>query len=99
LADQVRRVARVRHDLDAEGWDHVEVVAGGAEPHGSVPDRSLDRSNNAVSDRSASPSASHGLQVVLQLSRFPWGEDPGAWVREMALAAHEAGFTGLALMD
>jgi alkanesulfonate monooxygenase SsuD/methylene tetrahydromethanopterin reductase-like flavin-dependent oxidoreductase (luciferase family) len=37
--------------------------------------------------------------VVLQLSRFPWGDDPGAWVRDMALAAEEAGFSGLALMD
>ena len=37
--------------------------------------------------------------MVLQLSRFPWGEDPGAWVREMALAADEAGFAGIALMD
>ena len=37
--------------------------------------------------------------MVLQLSRFPWGEDPGGWVRSMALAAEEAGFAGLALMD
>ena len=37
--------------------------------------------------------------MVLQLSRFPWGEDPGAWLRETALAADEAGFAGIALMD
>ena len=36
---------------------------------------------------------------MLQLSRFPWGEDPGAWLRSMALAADEAGFAGLAVMD
>jgi alkanesulfonate monooxygenase SsuD/methylene tetrahydromethanopterin reductase-like flavin-dependent oxidoreductase (luciferase family) len=36
---------------------------------------------------------------VLQLSRFPWGEEPRAWVTEMALAADEAGFAGIALMD
>jgi len=99
LADQVRRVSRVRDDLDAEGWDAVEVVAGGSEVHRLVPNRNLERSKSAVWDQSASPTASHGLRVVLQLSRFPWGEDPGAWVREMALAASEAGFTGLALMD
>ena len=33
---------------------------------------------------------------MLQLSRFPWGEDPAAWLRSMALAADEAGFAGLA---
>jgi alkanesulfonate monooxygenase SsuD/methylene tetrahydromethanopterin reductase-like flavin-dependent oxidoreductase (luciferase family) len=37
--------------------------------------------------------------VVLQLSRFPWGEDAGEWVKAMALAVWEAGFTGVALMD
>ncbi len=39
------------------------------------------------------------MRVVLQVSRFPWGEDPGAWLRETALAADEAGFAGIALMD
>jgi alkanesulfonate monooxygenase SsuD/methylene tetrahydromethanopterin reductase-like flavin-dependent oxidoreductase (luciferase family)/predicted kinase len=104
LADQVRRVAHVPDDLDAEGWDAVEVVAGGSEPtHRLSPNRSLDRSNDAVWRQTAAstPAAtpSHGLSLVLQLSRFPWGGEPGAWVRDMALAAHEAGFTGLALMD
>ena len=37
--------------------------------------------------------------MVLQLSRFPWGDEPGRWLREIALAADEAGFAGLALMD
>ena len=36
---------------------------------------------------------------MLQLSRFPWGEDPAGWLRSMALAADEAGFAGLAVMD
>jgi len=42
--------------------------------------------------------ASHGLRVVLQVSRFPWGEDPGAWLRATALAADER-FRRIALMD
>ncbi len=37
--------------------------------------------------------------MVLQLSRFPWGADPWTWLREVALAADDAGFAGLALMD
>jgi alkanesulfonate monooxygenase SsuD/methylene tetrahydromethanopterin reductase-like flavin-dependent oxidoreductase (luciferase family) len=37
--------------------------------------------------------------VVLQVSRFPWGEDPSAWLRGIALAADRTGFAGIALMD
>ena len=36
---------------------------------------------------------------MLQVSRFPWGEEPATWLRSMALAADEAGFAGLAVMD
>ena len=42
---------------------------------------------------------SQGLKVVLQVSRFPWGEDPLAWLTGVARAADEAGFAGLAVMD
>ena len=47
----------------------------------------------------ASPERGTGLDVVLQVSRFPWGEDPAAWLQDVALAADEAGFAGIALMD
>jgi alkanesulfonate monooxygenase SsuD/methylene tetrahydromethanopterin reductase-like flavin-dependent oxidoreductase (luciferase family)/predicted kinase len=87
--EQVRRVAAVRDDLAAEEWDAVEVVDTAASPS-TPPD----------ARRSApEPSASHGLRVVLQLSRFPWGEEPGRWLRETALAASAAGFAGIAVMD
>ena len=36
---------------------------------------------------------------MLQVSRFPWGEDPAGWLKGIALAADEAGFAGIALMD
>ena len=36
---------------------------------------------------------------MLQVGRFPWGEDPLDWLRQVARAADEAGFAGLALMD
>ena len=36
---------------------------------------------------------------MLQISRFPWGDDPAAWLAAVAEAAAEAGFDGLALMD
>lgn len=100
LTDQLRRVAAVRDGLAAEGWEHLEVVvSGGASTRGLGTNRDLERSNSADWRQTATPTPSHGVKVVLQLSRFPWDEDPGGWVREMALAAHEAGFAGLALMD
>jgi alkanesulfonate monooxygenase SsuD/methylene tetrahydromethanopterin reductase-like flavin-dependent oxidoreductase (luciferase family) len=39
------------------------------------------------------------LAFVLQISRFNWVDDPAGWLRSVALAAADAGFTGLALMD
>ncbi|HEX4473090.1 MAG TPA: LLM class flavin-dependent oxidoreductase, partial [Nocardioides sp.] len=87
LAEQVRRAAAARTTVVAEGWDHVEVVSGVAPEEPAVP------------TRSETGPTEQGLKVVLQLSRFPWGEDPGTWMREMAFAADEAGFAGLALMD
>src|SRR3954451_8394172 len=48
LADQVRRVTRVRHDLESEDCDAVEVVAGGSGGHRLVLDRNLERSKPAV---------------------------------------------------
>ena len=50
--------------------------------------------------RTVRPGAREGLpELVLQVSRFPWGQDPAGWLRAVALAADEAGFAGLALMD
>jgi alkanesulfonate monooxygenase SsuD/methylene tetrahydromethanopterin reductase-like flavin-dependent oxidoreductase (luciferase family)/predicted kinase len=89
LAEQVRRVAATKDAVSGEAWDHVEVVDTG----GAVRETGTDRTEDVGA------TAEHGLRVVLQLSRFRWGEDPGTWVRDMALAAHEAGFSGLALMD
>jgi len=36
---------------------------------------------------------------MLQISRFGWADDPAGWLKSVALAAAEAGFSGLALMD
>jgi len=98
LAAQLRRRLDVADEVTDEGWD--VVVAASTAPSGSMA---------AVSPTPAGPlgvpasggarTASTGVEVVLQLSRFPWGEEPMAWLRSMALAADEAGFAGLALMD
>ncbi len=99
LAAQVRRVAAVRDVLGGEGWDHLEVVTGEDDPPRLVPNRNIEPRKSAVWDQTAGSVTTKGLKVVLQLSRFPWGEDPGAWVRDVALAADRAGFAGIALMD
>lgn len=99
LADQVRRVAAARDLLAAEGWDHLEVVSGAADPPRLVPHRTISGRESAVGDQTAGSVTTKGLEVVLQLSRFPWGDEPGAWVRDMALAADQAGFAGIAVMD
>ena len=98
LADQVRRVGAVHDALADEGWDHVEVVVGESDPPGVDPHRHIESGKSAVWDHTEG-SSTKSLKVVLQLSRFPWGEDPGAWVRDVALAADRAGFAGIALMD
>jgi alkanesulfonate monooxygenase SsuD/methylene tetrahydromethanopterin reductase-like flavin-dependent oxidoreductase (luciferase family)/predicted kinase len=99
LAEQLRTFRAVRGATHDEGWDRVVVVADEppppAEPLAEPP-----------TQPSGEPSGGHppaprhaGLEVVLQVSRFPWGEDPVAWLKGVALAADEAGFAGIALMD
>jgi alkanesulfonate monooxygenase SsuD/methylene tetrahydromethanopterin reductase-like flavin-dependent oxidoreductase (luciferase family)/predicted kinase len=91
LAQQLRTFRAVMDGLADEGWTRVlnvvEVSAAAEEqpsPSRPVPE---------TSSRHA------GLEVVLQLSRFPWGEDPAAWLKDVATAADEAGFSGITLMD
>jgi alkanesulfonate monooxygenase SsuD/methylene tetrahydromethanopterin reductase-like flavin-dependent oxidoreductase (luciferase family)/predicted kinase len=91
LTQQLRRFQDARAEVDDEGWDVVHVVT----PDSPVPTDSPAPTSAPSEDRRSS----QGLRVFLQLSRFPWGEDPGAWLRAMALAADGAGFTGLAVMD
>ena len=100
LTEQVRRAAAARDVLGSEGWDHVEIVSGAEELRRSASDRESVPTEPADGHRTpAFGSSIPGPRVVLQLSRFPWGEDPGVWVSQMALAADEAGFSGVALMD
>jgi alkanesulfonate monooxygenase SsuD/methylene tetrahydromethanopterin reductase-like flavin-dependent oxidoreductase (luciferase family)/predicted kinase len=75
--------------LDAEGWDRVATVTTD-EPAATPGPRDAP---------TGSPGGRTGLDVVLQVSRFPWGEDPAAWLTGIARAAGEAGFAGIALMD
>ena len=95
LTAQLRRLAAVHGELESEGWDRVVVVSGpevGTTPSASAAS-SAQPTNVATVQR-------HPLNgVFLQVSRFPADVDLGAWLRDLALAADAAGFTGVALMD
>jgi alkanesulfonate monooxygenase SsuD/methylene tetrahydromethanopterin reductase-like flavin-dependent oxidoreductase (luciferase family)/predicted kinase len=88
LAAQLRRIADVPAEIATEDWDVVVRVSDGAAPPRTEPAR-----------RPAPESPRPTLGFVLQISRFPWGADPAGWLASIVLAAHEAGFTGVALMD
>jgi alkanesulfonate monooxygenase SsuD/methylene tetrahydromethanopterin reductase-like flavin-dependent oxidoreductase (luciferase family)/predicted kinase len=88
LTGQLRRVRTVAAELGTEGWDLVHVVSNTAEPE-------QQRSPATSPPRPGGPLEG----VFLQVSTFPWGEDPPAWLRDVALRAAEVGFAGLSLMD
>jgi alkanesulfonate monooxygenase SsuD/methylene tetrahydromethanopterin reductase-like flavin-dependent oxidoreductase (luciferase family)/predicted kinase len=88
LTAQLRRVRGVGGELETEGWDLVHVVTDAAVP--------------AAAPAPATSPAGHGRRlegVFVQVSTFPWGKEPSAWLRDIALRAAEVGFGGLSLMD
>lgn len=89
LTEQLRRMRSVPDEVATEGWDLVLRVHQPDEP-GTAP-TAAGRLEPARPDRE--------LGVVLQVSQFPWGEDPVGWLTSIADAAVEAGFEGIALMD
>ena len=80
--------------IPGEGWDLV-TTARHAQPEAS-------HSPGARMAASQQRQRPVRMGLVLQLSRFPWGEDPAAparWLAAVARAAAEAGLQGIALMD
>ncbi len=86
LSGQLRRVREVGAELEREGWDVIVVRTDEPEP---------------VTAPAAAPvdDPGGGPRVMLQIGRFPWGEDPLGWLRGITRAAAVAGFAGVALMD
>jgi len=39
------------------------------------------------------------MRFALQISSFPWGQDPRRWLGEVARSAEQVGFAGIAVMD
>jgi alkanesulfonate monooxygenase SsuD/methylene tetrahydromethanopterin reductase-like flavin-dependent oxidoreductase (luciferase family)/predicted kinase len=96
LAGQLKRRRAVLDELATEDWD---LVAHVAPESGPVPEDAAEVGVGHTTPAPEDRRSSQGLRVVLQVSRFPWGEDPVGWLSEVARAADEAGFAGLALMD
>jgi alkanesulfonate monooxygenase SsuD/methylene tetrahydromethanopterin reductase-like flavin-dependent oxidoreductase (luciferase family)/predicted kinase len=102
LEAQLRRMPLAAAQVATEGWDAVIRAGGGpAEPVGSPggasPPAATAGARRAVPIRPASTSGQ--LEFILQLSSFGWDDDPAGWLKGVALAAAEAGFAGIALMD
>ncbi len=96
LAGQLKRHRALVPHLHLEGWDVVQLVPPES---GRVPEDAASRVVEHTTQSQDDRRTSQGLKVVLQVSRFPWGEDPLAWLTGVARAADEAGFSGLSVMD
>ena len=91
LDSQLRRMPAAIREAGAEGWDLVIRPQGAAVEPAHTPG-----SRRAAAEQSLRPA---GLGFVLQISRFPWGDDPAGWLAAVAAAAAAAGLDGIALMD
>jgi len=91
LTAQLRKINKLLESAAEEGWDQIVIIdqAGAADTQLEEPAADHDQDTWSTLPR-----------VVLQVSRFPWGdEDPTGWLRDVALAADAMGFDGIALMD
>ncbi len=94
LEGQLRRMRAAVSEVPGEGWD-VVTTAASAQPEASHSPGA----RAAASEQRRRPAR---MGLVLQLSRFPWDEDPAGpahWLAAVARAAGEAGLQGIALMD
>jgi alkanesulfonate monooxygenase SsuD/methylene tetrahydromethanopterin reductase-like flavin-dependent oxidoreductase (luciferase family)/predicted kinase len=106
LKSQFQRTATV--DLAADGFDLVLDVDGGvteqvggatvARPSGAAADVARPTAPRPT-PRTTAAAGPVGLRFALQISSFPWGQDPRGWLREVAQTAERAGFAAIAVMD
>ncbi len=96
LAAQLRRLPGALAEVAAEAWDLVLRV-GGQDPEVGGQLAQVPVGRVAAAAQPAGPAGQ--LEFILQVSRFGWGEDPAGWLKAVTIAAAEAGFRGIALMD
>lgn len=90
LTEQLRKINGLVEEAAEESWDHVLIIDQQG-PADTLP-------KEPAADHDREPGTRP--RVVLQVSRFPWGDDdPNAWLRDLTLAADAMGFAGIALMD
>jgi alkanesulfonate monooxygenase SsuD/methylene tetrahydromethanopterin reductase-like flavin-dependent oxidoreductase (luciferase family)/predicted kinase len=94
LDGQLRRMRAAVAEIPSEGWDLVTAAT----------QAQLEASHTPGARKAASEQRERPVQMglVLQLSRFPWDDDPAGpahWLGTVARAAAEAGLQGIALMD
>ena len=90
LTEQLRKINKLLESAADEGWDQVVIIDQQSADDTQLDAPTLDHDHGT----------SRLPRVVLQVSRFPWGdEDPGGWLQDLALAADAIGFDGIALMD
>lgn len=91
LDGQLRRMIVAAAEIAAEGWTvQADAAAAAVEPSHSA---------GAAVAAAAQRAAPARLGLVLQISRFGWGDDPAGWLASVAEAAAQAGLSGIALMD
>jgi alkanesulfonate monooxygenase SsuD/methylene tetrahydromethanopterin reductase-like flavin-dependent oxidoreductase (luciferase family)/predicted kinase len=91
LDSQLRRMPEATAQIAGEGWAVV------TQADQAVVEPSHSAGSQAAAARQRTEPA--GMSLVLQVSRFPWGDDPAAWLTSVTAAATEAGLDGIALMD
>jgi len=87
LRSQHRRTAEI--DLAGDGFDRVLEI--------DTADGAVDVAAGA--DTASDAPEKSRLRFGLQVSAFAWGEDPRGWLRDVAVAAEQAGFGALGVMD
>jgi alkanesulfonate monooxygenase SsuD/methylene tetrahydromethanopterin reductase-like flavin-dependent oxidoreductase (luciferase family)/predicted kinase len=100
LAAQLRRLPGTLAEMAAEAWDVVlRVRSQDAVARGHPAQVPVGREAAAAQPAGPPAGGAGQLEFILQLSRFGWGEDPAGWLKAVTIAAAEAGFRGIALMD
>jgi alkanesulfonate monooxygenase SsuD/methylene tetrahydromethanopterin reductase-like flavin-dependent oxidoreductase (luciferase family)/predicted kinase len=90
LDQQLRQVAQMVDQAPSEGWDAILHIRQGQPA--PTPDPSPPTPSEAPSQQSR-------LRVMLLVSRFPSDVELTPWLTDLALAADQIGFDGIALMD
>jgi len=102
LDGQLRRMRSVTAEVAAEGWDVVLHADGASSADaGATVSARVEPAHSPGAGQADDDQRRHPAQLgfVLQISRFPWHDDPAGWLASVASAAAQAGFEGVALMD